>query len=301
MRQALILIFAASCAPLCAQDMSQQIAIQQSIQASQQATQDAQRASQQATQDAQNAMDTSSPYAMRFTARPKFSLAAGKYPGTQTVTISDSTKQAAIFYTTDGWTPTIDSPRYEGPITIAATTHLQAVAIAPNRLRSWVSDATYELPATAAETTGPVVITDGVLKQGTALPLAFVSAVSSDTARVGDPIRFALQSDVVANGVVVLPKNTPAAGRIIAVRRPSMGGLPGALTFEVRSLKAHGVTVPLTATLSEEGRDRWDKAKRLAVIPAVNISVLGIHGDQAEIKSDRMLTATVAEDTKLAP
>lgn len=299
MRQALLLIVTASCVPLCAQDMSQQMAMQQSMQATQQASADAQRANQQAMQDAQNTGGVAS--GLPFTARPRFSLAPGKYPGTQTVTITDSTKHASIFYTVDGWTPTIDSSRYDGPITISATTHLEAVAMAPNHARSWITTADYDLPTTAAATTGPVVLTDGVLKQGTALPLAFVSSVSSDTARIGDPIRFSLTSDVVANGTVVLPKNTEATGRIINVRRPSMGGMPGSLTFEVRSLVAHGITVPLTATLSEEGRDQFDRARKLVAIPLVNMSVLGIHGTQAEIKSDRALTATVAADVKLAP
>jgi hypothetical protein len=305
MRQALALLFVVSCVPVCAQDVSQQIAIQQatqaSIQASQQATADAQRASQQAQQDAQNATNDGFLSTVPMASRPKFSVASGSYSAPQTVRITASNRQASIFYTTDGWTPTIDSPRYDGPITISSTTHLRAIAIAPNRSRSPVSEADYTLAGSTADVPAEVELAaDGVLRQGTTVPLAFVSAVSSNTARVGDPITLALRSDMVANGVVVLPKMTQASGRIVAVKRSAMAGQPGAITFEIRSLQAKGVTVPLTGTLTEEGKDKYSKAKSLVMIPAVNMSVMAIRGEQAEIKADTPVTALVAADTKLA-
>ena len=52
------------------------------------------------------------------TAAPTFSPAAGAYPSTQTVTISDATPGATIFYTTDGTTPTTNSTPYTAPIVL---------------------------------------------------------------------------------------------------------------------------------------------------------------------------------------
>jgi hypothetical protein len=50
-------------------------------------------------------------------ATPTFSPAAGTYSSPQSIAISDATSGAAIYYTTDGTTPTTSSPVYNGPIT----------------------------------------------------------------------------------------------------------------------------------------------------------------------------------------
>jgi len=62
-------------------------------------------------------------------AAPTFSPAAGTYTGPQTVTISDSTAGATIYYTTDGTTPTTSSTVYSGPIMVSATETVEAMAV----------------------------------------------------------------------------------------------------------------------------------------------------------------------------
>ena len=49
-------------------------------------------------------------------ATPTFSPAAGTYSGAQSVTISDATSGATIYYTTNGTTPTTSSTKYTGTI-----------------------------------------------------------------------------------------------------------------------------------------------------------------------------------------
>jgi hypothetical protein len=61
-------------------------------------------------------------------AAPSFSPAPGSYSSSQSVTISDATAGASIYYTTDGSTPTTASTLYSGPVSIATTTTLQAIA-----------------------------------------------------------------------------------------------------------------------------------------------------------------------------
>jgi len=59
-----------------------------------------------------------------------FSLAAGEYAQAQTVTIADASPEATIYYTTNGSTPTTNSTHYTGPITVAASETLAAMATA---------------------------------------------------------------------------------------------------------------------------------------------------------------------------
>jgi hypothetical protein len=87
---------------------------------------------------------------IRPAATPVFSVKAGTYQSTQNVTITDASAGSTIFYTTDGTTPTISSQRYDGPIPIAATRTLQAVAGAPGHVTSAVALATYTITRPAA-------------------------------------------------------------------------------------------------------------------------------------------------------
>jgi hypothetical protein len=78
-------------------------------------------------------------------ATPSFSVATGTYNAIQTVAISDATPSASIYYTTNGATPTTASTLYSGPITIASTETLEAIATANNSSRSAVASATYTI------------------------------------------------------------------------------------------------------------------------------------------------------------
>ena len=78
-------------------------------------------------------------------AMPTFSPAAGVYSGPQSVSISDATSGATIYYTTDGSTPTTASPVYGGPITVTQTTTVKAMAAAVGMANSAVASATYTI------------------------------------------------------------------------------------------------------------------------------------------------------------
>jgi hypothetical protein len=74
---------------------------------------------------------------------PTFSPAAGAYTSAQSVTISDATSGATIYYTTNGTTPTTSSTKYTGPITVSSTETLEAIAVATGD--SAVASATYTI------------------------------------------------------------------------------------------------------------------------------------------------------------
>ena len=79
-------------------------------------------------------------------ATPTFTPPSGSYTSAQSVTITDATPGSAIHYTTQGSTPTAASPIYSGPISVAASETIQAIAIAPGFANSPVASSTYTLP-----------------------------------------------------------------------------------------------------------------------------------------------------------
>ncbi|HTB79391.1 MAG TPA: chitobiase/beta-hexosaminidase C-terminal domain-containing protein [Opitutaceae bacterium] len=77
---------------------------------------------------------------------PNFSPVGGTYSTAQSVTITSSTSGASIRYTTDGSTPSETAGTlYSGPVSISATSTLQALAFASGFTDSTVSSATYTI------------------------------------------------------------------------------------------------------------------------------------------------------------
>lgn len=92
-------------------------------------------------------------------AMPTFTPGAGTYAAAQTVTIATTTPLATIYYTTNGTTPTTSSTVYSGPITVASTETIVALATASGLANSAAASAAYvintALPVTATPTFSP--------------------------------------------------------------------------------------------------------------------------------------------------
>jgi hypothetical protein len=278
-------------------------AMQQAMQANQQAME----ASQRAAMDSMNLANQSVQPTYVRVATPKFSLKPGKLSAPASVRITDSTRGAIIYYTTDGWTPTFASQRYLGPIPIDSTTTLQAVAIVPAFARSFVATAKYTLPTSPStpiadnSPSSVPVLTAGkiLLPQGTPVRLVFDSDVTSRTASVGDQIPLKLADDISFHGVLVAKKGAPASAIVIQVDKTGAGGLPGLLSFQVQSLNLNGVSVKLAGTAAREGEPKPPNAAVL--IPVAGPFFIFKHGTDAFISRGTPYTAFLSADTSVVP
>ena len=85
---------------------------------------------------------------------PTFSVPGGSYATAQSVAITDPAAGATIYFTTNGTAPTTSSPVYNGPIYVASSETLQAIAVASGNLTSTVATATYTIAPTASANNG---------------------------------------------------------------------------------------------------------------------------------------------------
>jgi N-acetylneuraminic acid mutarotase len=76
-------------------------------------------------------------------AAPVFSLAGGSYSTARTLTLSDPTPNASIYYTTDGTTPVSSSTVYTGPITVSSSETVEAIAVSSGYSVSTLATASY--------------------------------------------------------------------------------------------------------------------------------------------------------------
>jgi hypothetical protein len=81
---------------------------------------------------------------------PAFSPSAGTYVTAQSITITDSTSGASIYYTTDGSGPTTASTKYSAAIPVSKTETIKAIAAAAGYTNSAIASATYTITPQSA-------------------------------------------------------------------------------------------------------------------------------------------------------
>jgi hypothetical protein len=171
-------------------------------------------------------------------ATPTFSPNGGTFTSAQTVTISDTTSNALIYYTTDGTTPTSGSTQYSSPISVSTTETIQAIAVASGYTNSSIGSAafTINLPAPSFSLSmTPTALTIQSSSQGTATVTVtpsngFNSAVSFACSGLPSGVTCSFNpSQVTPAGSAISTQLTVAASSTVAaVHRRSAPFLPEA-------------------------------------------------------------------------
>jgi LysM repeat protein len=95
---------------------------------------------------------------------PAFSPVAGSYSSSPTVTISDATPGATIYYSLNGSAP---ATQYTAPITVSSNETINAVAVASGYANSALASASYTLVPTFSLAATPAALTINSGSQGT--------------------------------------------------------------------------------------------------------------------------------------
>ena len=211
-------------------------------------------------------------------APPQFSPPAGTYSSAQTVTFTDTTPGATMYYTVDGSDPTSASAVYNGPIAVMSTETIQAIAMANGFAASPISTASYTIGAPSFKpvlgSLSPAYTSAG--GQGFALTVNG-SGFSEDSAILwgSTPLatKFVNGNQLVAQ---VSASDDATAGIIpITVQTPSGGVVSSVLQFEIDSATTGSMAAPdfstATATIAA-----GSTATYLVTLPSTATSVAAI-------------------------
>jgi hypothetical protein len=101
---------------------------------------------------------------------------------------------------------------------------------------------------------------EGTVPQGTKVTVVTDQAVSSKTAKIGQPITGSVAQDVTSGGKVVIPKGSPVKLSVSSVQASGRLSTPAKLYLRLRAVTVGGKTY--TFATSSAGRTLGGKGKR---------------------------------------
>jgi hypothetical protein len=132
-------------------------------------------------------------------------------------------------------------------------------------------------------------------------------SLSSADAHAGDRVDFEVAEEVSVNRIVVIPKDSPASGTVIAAHKKRRMGRAGKLDVSIDGVQlADGEKVTLRAVKESQGGSHTGimaggmVATSLIVWPAAPVFLL-MHGKDVTIPKGTEVTAYVSGDLKLDP
>jgi hypothetical protein len=174
------------------------------------------------------------------TVKPSFRPGSETSTGTLSVTISDATANAAIYYTTNRNAPTISSTRYTTAIKVSATETLQAIAVAPGYTPSGIGSATYTIATAPTVTTKPAT---GLSTSGAILN----ATVSADNASTEYWFAYGTSEDTLTSTTTKVPG---LAGTTATPVSAKLTGLKTKTKYYFKAVASNAVGTASGAVLS---------------------------------------------------
>jgi hypothetical protein len=251
------------------------------------------------TSPASNQASATSAAIVPATATPTFNVPAGSYTTVQTVTISDATSGAVIYYTTDGSTPGVQSSTYSGPITVSSSETLQAIAQAPNFSASAVASAIYTItlptPAPTINSLAPAIATAG----GAAFTLTVNGSgyVAGSTVYWGPTaLATTFVSTTQLTAAVTAGQIASSGATAVSVQSPQANGnFSNAMIFEVDTNNASSSpTIPTTTATVTAGNTASYPVTLPSSVSNVSVTCLNLTAGASCGYSSANNTVTIA-------
>jgi hypothetical protein len=216
------------------------------------------------------------------------------------VILSSPNPNAVIHYTTDGWTPTESSTQYRDPVVVTANTRIQAFAQEPGKAPSPVVAASYTVNGAAAALPLDSSVSGSTVTKGTTLRLQTGTRLTSDIANAGDHFYLLLDQNLVVNGKIIAPRGMSVEAVVTSVQHAGQNGRSGVIVFQLTSLSAHGLTIPLSGTYTLVAPDIASELNHISDTNFIHVSGPLPPGNEAKIEPGMLLTASVAADVSLS-
>jgi hypothetical protein len=126
----------------------------------------------------------------------------------------------------------------------------------------------------------PPTFRDITLTPGTTIPIRITQTLDSASTQQGDTFTGTTASDIVADGIVVIPHGTPVSGRVVAVQEAAHYKGSSLLTVELTSINRRGQRLTVnTDPYSVQGKGRGtNTAEKVGGGAAVGAILGGIFG-----------------------
>jgi predicted DNA-binding antitoxin AbrB/MazE fold protein len=133
------------------------------------------------------------------------------------------------------------------------------------------------------------------LKEGTELEIKLIEELSSQHARVGDPVRLRVNEDIYCDNKLVIREGTKVKASVTVAEKRGMLGKSGKLDFSLNSVSSiSGKEIPLRAVKNAESKNR--QAGVIAGALLLSPLFLLMKGKDITIDAGKIFTAFVDDD-----